>query len=305
MNNNVSDHRSRLTGVIAAMNACYDDQGEIDSGRIRCLTRYLIERGVNGLYVGGSTGEGLIQNVMERKQVLEAVVAENEGQMTIIAHIGAINTRDTVELAQHAEQIGVDAISAIPPFYYPQNERMVQVHWNTVMDSTDLPFIIYNIPATTGFHLSTSLFEEMLQHPKMAGIKMTTASTYELQRFRAIAGPDLIIYNGPDEQYLAGRMMGASAGIGGTYGVMPELFLHIERHYCAGNVDEAQRMQFLVNEIITRLLALPLQSALKNVLKLRGVDCGDVRRPLQSVQQTQLDQIQEIYKLIMEAIESC
>lgn len=294
-----------ISGVVVAMNSCYDGNGEISIEAVRQLTRFLIDKGVNGLYVCGSTGEGLIQSVNERKQVLEAVVEENQGKIAVIAHIGALNTRDSVELARHAEQAGADAISAVPPFYYRYSEKGVRNHWNTIMDSTELPFIIYHIPSTTGFHLGSGLFKEMLAHPKMAGVKITTASSYELQQFRAMGGNDFLLFNGPDEQYLAGRVMGATAGIGGTYGIMPELFLKIERSYQEGNLQEAQKLQFIVNDIITKLLQLPVHSALKEILKLRGIDCGGVRAPLETVTADHIPAVQAIFEQILESVELC
>lgn len=297
--------QSRFSGVFVAMNSCYGDHGEISTEVVRKYTRFLMDKGVNGLYVCGSTGEGLIQSISERKKVLEAVIAENQGQITIIAHIGAINTNDSVELAKHAEQVGADAISAVPPFYYGYSNKAVKEHWVKIMDSTELPFIIYHIPSTTGFHLGPELFQQMLAHPKMAGVKITTASTYELQQFRALGGEDLLLFNGPDEQFLAGRVMGANAGIGGTYGVMPELFLKIERSYLEGRLEEAQRFQYAVNEIVSRLLKLPIYGALKEILKLRGIDCGGVRAPLERVTAEHRSEVEAIYRRIMEYVDQC
>lgn len=295
----------KFHGVIVAMNSCYDDQGKISTDAVRKLTRFLIEKGVNGLYVGGSTGEGLIQNIEERKQVLESVIAENQGQVATIAHIGAITTADSVELAKHAGQAGADAISAVPPFYYQHSEQAVLQHWTAIMDSTELPFILYHIPSTTGFRLSPALFQKMLEHPRMAGVKITTPSSYELQQLRAMGGPELLVFNGPDEQFLAGRIMGASAGIGGTYGIMPELFLKIEACYVQGKISEAQRIQFMVNEIIADLLQLPVYAALKAIMRMRGVDCGEVRAPLETLEASHNEQVQAIYRKIIGAIETC
>lgn len=293
----------KFAGVHVAMNSCYDENGEISTHAVKRFTRFLIDKGVNGLYVCGSTGEGLLQSVEERKQVLEAVIAENQGSIAVIAHVGTLNTRDSMALAEHAEQAGADAISAVPPFYYRYSEKGVRDHWHAIMDRTDLPFIIYHIPATTGFQLSPALFKQMLSSPKMVGVKITTASSYELQQLRVMGGDDILIFNGPDEQLLAGRVMGATAGIGGTYGIMPELFLAIERCYREGDIERAQQFQTKVNEVITKLLQLPIHSALKEILKLRGVDCGSVRAPLEEVTEEQLPAVQEIYEQMMGYVE--
>jgi len=296
---------TKYEGVFVAMNSCYDEFGEVSPSAAKKLTRFLLDKGVSGLYVGGSTGEGLIQSVEERKRMLEAVMEEARGQAVVIAHIGAANTRDSVELARHAERAGADALSSVAPFYYRVSDKAVKQHWNAMIDSTELPFIIYHIPSTTGFHLSASVLQEMKQNPKVIGVKITTSSTYELQQFKAVGGDRFVVFNGPDEQYLAGRMMGANAGIGGTYGVMPELFVALERQIRAGKLEEALSLQVRINEIITRMLELPIYGALKELIKRRGIDCGGVRAPLEQVGGEHERQIDELYNRIMQAVGEC
>ena len=108
----------KYEGIIPAFYACYDAEGKINPAAVRELTRYYIEKGVKGLYVGGSSGECIYQGVAERKVVLENVMAEAKGKLTVIAHIACNNTADSQELAAHAESLGVDAIAAIPPIYF-------------------------------------------------------------------------------------------------------------------------------------------------------------------------------------------
>lgn len=289
----------KFKGIFVAMNSCYGTDGEVSTQAVKKLTRFLIDKGAKGLYVGGSTGEGFLQSTDERKRVLEAVVEENCGQATVIAQVGSISTRESIELSKHAESMNVDAISAVPPFYYKVSEDGVEKHWRNIMDSTTLPFIIYHIPATTGFHMSTRLLKRMASLDQVIGVKITTASTYELQQFKSIGGNDFIVFNGPDEQYLAGRIMGADGGIGGTYGVMPELFLRIEESFLSGDILQAQKWQFVVNDIISDMLQLPIYGAIKELIKLRGIDCGVPRMPLESLSENDKPLAEKIYKKIM------
>ncbi|OCT15536.1 N-acetylneuraminate lyase [Paenibacillus pectinilyticus] len=271
----------QFKGIIIALYASYDDLGEINTEAVRRLARYYATTGVKGLYVGGSSGEGMLQTVEERKQILAAVVAEVGEELTIIAHVGAAATRDSVELAKHAEEVGAHAVSAVPSIYYRLSADSVEGHWQAIIDASSLPFIIYHIPQTTGFHLSKGLLTKMAAQDKVIGVKISAESTFELQQFKAAGGSDFLVLNGPDEQYLAGRAIGADGGIGGTYGVMPELFLKIEMCYAQGNMAEAQAWQFKVNELIVKLLSFPsLYGACKAILKLRGFDIGVPRMPL-------------------------
>ncbi|MBP1961599.1 dihydrodipicolinate synthase family protein [Paenibacillus aceris] len=290
----------RFKGITIAMYSCYNASGEIDLEAARRLARYYAESGVKGLYVGGSSGEGMLQSVTERKLMLEAVVGEVGSELTIIAHVGAPATRDSVELAIHAEKIGAHAVSAVPAIYYRLPAPSVEAHWQAIIDSTDLPFIIYHIPQTTGFQLTLGLLSKMAAQEKVIGVKISAESTFELQQFKAAGGEDFLVLNGPDEQYLAGRSIGADGGIGGTYGVMPELFLHIEKCYAQGRMDDALKWQFIVNELIVELLSFPsLYGACKAILKLRGYDTGEPRLPLLPVAETDLPRIHALNERIL------
>jgi Dihydrodipicolinate synthase/N-acetylneuraminate lyase len=298
------DWVTEFAGIYVAMYSAYDEAGDVSPERAKKLARCYAESGVKGLYVGGSSGEGLLHSVEERKKVLEAVMEEVRGELKIIVHVGANSTRDSVELSRHAEELGADAISAVPSIYYRLSEDAVEAHWQQMIDSTNLPFIIYNIPQTTGFRLSPRLFRKMAAQDKVIGVKMSGESTFELQQFKKAGGDDFLVFNGPDEQYLAGRSIGADGGIGGTYGVMPELFLKIERCYANGDTAEARRWQFIVNELIAELLSFPsLYGAAKAILKLRGLDCGDVRSPLLPVGPEYAGRIEELNGKILRYIE--
>ena len=108
----------KYEGIIPAFYACYDAEGKVSLDACKALTQYYIDKGVQGLYVGGSSGECIYQSKEERKAVLEAVMEVAKGKLTVIAHIACNNTADSQELAAHAESLGVDAIASIPPIYF-------------------------------------------------------------------------------------------------------------------------------------------------------------------------------------------
>lgn len=290
-------------GIIIALYSSYDAEGNIDKEAARNLARHYASTGVKGLYVGGSSGEGMLQSVEERKQMLEAVIAEVGDELTIIAHVGAPSTRDSVELAEHAELVGAHAVSAVPAIYYRLSPDSVESHWQAIIDSTSLPFIIYHIPQTTGFHLSKSLLMKMATQDKVIGVKISAESTFELQQFKAAGGNDFLVLNGPDEQYLAGRSIGADGGIGGTYGVMPELFLKVEQCYVQGDMAEAQKWQFIINDLIVELLSFPsLYGACKAILSLRGFETGQPRMPLLPIKASDQERMEALNNRILDYI---
>ncbi len=293
--------KKKYSGINIALYSCYDSGGNINAATVRKICRFYTDLKVSGLYVGGSTGEGLLQNTDERKRTADAVLEESGGKIPVIVHVGAPATRDAAELAAHAEASGADAVSAVPNVYYPIPEHGIEKHWLKIMERTSLPFIIYNIPQLTGYNLTVNLLKKMSEIPQVIGVKNSSLSTFQIQQFKAAGGDDFIVFNGPDQQYLAGRIMGAEAGIGGTYGIMPELYLQIEKHFSAGNIKEAQKWQYRVNGIITDLNKFPsVHGAMKEIMKLRGFNIGVPRLPLEPVSSDQYPEIRVIHKKIEE-----
>ncbi|MBA8761383.1 dihydrodipicolinate synthase family protein [Staphylococcus coagulans] len=274
----------KYRGIIPAFYACYDSNGEVSLDKVKRQVQYFIDKGVKGIYVNGSSGECIYLNVEERKSIIEAVMEVAKGRLTVINHVACNNTRDSVDLAKHSEKLGVDAIAAIPPIYFKLPEYSIKNYWNTISDAApNTDFIIYNIPQLAGVALSTQLYDEMRQNPKVIGVKNSSIPVQDIQNFVVSGGDNYIVFNGPDEQFLGGRMMGAEGGIGGTYGVMPELFLKLDALIKANQFEQAQKLQFAINEIIAVLVSGHgnMYAIAKEVLRLNEkLDLGSVREPL-------------------------
>ena len=301
----------KFKGIFPAFYACYDDRGEISVERCEAFTRHLINKGVAGLYVGGSSGECIYQSVSERKTVLEAVVRAAEGRIAIIAHVACNNTRDSMKLAAHAESLGVDAIAAIPPIYFKLPPHAIVKYWNDISSAApNTDFIIYNIPQLAGVALTLPLLSEMLKNPRLLGVKNSSMPTMDIERFKhegTKGGRRFIVFNGPDEQLAAGLTAGADAGIGGTYGVMPELFLAMTACVEEGRLAEAAAIQHAVNDIITTLCSCRgnLYAVIKAVIALReGLSLGGVRAPLANIEEADMDTVRLGAAMIDAAIAS-
>lgn len=278
---------TKYQGIIPAFYACYDDAGNISPEGVEALTRYFVKKGVKGVYVGGSSGECIYQSVAERKLLLEHVVKAAEGKLTIIAHVACNNTRDSQELARHAESLGVDAIASIPPIYFKLPEHAIAKYWNDISSAApNTDFIIYNIPQLAGVALTMPLFREMLKNPQVVGVKNSSMPIQDIQMFKdegTRGGRSFVVFNGPDEQFLGGRVLGADGGIGGTYGAMPELFLKLDELLAKRDLETATRLQYAIDNIIYALCATKgnMYATIKGVLRIReGLDLGGVRAPL-------------------------
>lgn len=272
---------TKYQGIFPAFYACYDEQGNISPERVRMLTEHFVQKGVTGLYVGGSSGECIYHSVAERKLVLENVVAQAAGRIVIIAHVACNNTADSMELASHAESLGVDAIAAIPPIYFKLPDRAIAKYWNDISSAApNTDFIIYNIPQLAGVSLNKPLLHTMLQNPNVIGVKNSSMPVQDIEEWR---DEGAIVFNGPDEQLLSGLTAGAVGGIGGTYGSMPCLYLKIFSLVKEGKAPEALPIMDGCRSVINLMCTAKgnLYAVLKAVLRINeGIDVGGVRSPL-------------------------
>ncbi len=288
----------KYMGIIPAFYACYDNDGSISPQGVRALTDYFVEKGVKGVYVNGSSGECIYQSVEDKKLILENVMEQSKGRLTVIAHVACNNTADSMELARHAQSLHVDAIAAIPPIYFHLPEHAIADYWNEISAAApDTDFVIYNIPQLAGVALTMSLFAKMRENPRVIGVKNSSMPVQDIQMFKQAGGDDYVIFNGPDEQFISGRVIGAQGAIGGTYGVMPELFLKMDEYVKAGNMARACEIQYAVNEIIYKMCSAHgnMYGVIKAILKINeGLELGGVRKPLPSL-------IPQDHKIVEEA----
>lgn len=301
----------KYQGVIPAFYACYDENGAVSAEGAKALTRHLISKGVKGVYVGGSSGECIYQHPDERKALLEAVMSEAEGKLTVIAHVGCNNTADSVELAAHAESVGVDAIASIPPIYFHLPEHAIARYWNSMSEAApNTEFVIYNIPQLAGTALTMSLLNEMLKNPNVVAVKNSSMPTQDIQMFKdagiaARGEGNFVVFNGPDEQFVAGRAIGADGGIGGTYAVMPELYNAMHRLVDEGRIAEARAIQYDANRIIYKMCEAHgnLYAVQKELLhRMYGLNLGSVRAPMPGLVPSDEAVVVEAQRMIEQAV---
>ena len=294
---------TKYQGIIPAFYACYDANGEINPAAVREMTRWFIDQGVQGLYVGGSSGECIYQSKEERKIVLENVMAEAKGKLTVIAHIACNNTADSKELAAHAESLGVDAIASIPPIYFKLPPHAIAKYWNDMSAAApNTDFIIYNIPQLAGVSLSVPLLKEMLKNPRVIGVKNSSMPVQDIQMWK---DEGAIVFNGPDEQLISGLVMGAIGGIGGTYGAMPQLYVELYRCVKAGEMAKALEIQNDCCRIIYKMCSGHgnMYGMIKEILrKLGGPDCVSVRAPLAELIESDYAIADECVEMIQAAL---
>ncbi|TDX79555.1 N-acetylneuraminate lyase [Neorhizobium sp. R1-B] len=282
---------TNLEGIFSALLTPFKDDETIDRAAIGPFVDFQVRQKIQGTYVGGSSGEAMLQSLQERSNALEWTADAAAGRLALIAHVGAIATADTIELARVANTNGYNAVSAITPYYYGFSREEVMEHYRALADASALPLIIYNFPArTAGF--STEELSNLLGHGNIIGIKHTSSDMFQLERLRQ-TNPDALIYNGYDEMCLAGLASGARGAIGTTYNFMGDLFVALQAHVLAGQIEDARTLQRVANDIIDVLIAVGVMPGSKAALDVMGVPIGPSRRPFRKLHDADRARLEE------------
>ena len=285
-----------MKGIYSALLVSFNEDGSLNENGLRQIVRHNIDVcGIDGLYVGGSTGENFMLPTEMKKRIFSIVADENKGQVNLIAQVGSLNIEESVELAKYATDLGYNALSAVTPFYYKFTFDEIKHYYNTIINSVDNKMIIYSIPFLTGVNMSVDQFGELFENEKIIGVKFTAGDFYLLERLRK-AYPDKLIFSGFDEMMLPAVVLGVDGAIGSTFNVngkkSKELFYLAKE----GKIAEALNLQHEVNDFITDVLDNGLYQTLKGLLSLQGVDAGYCKRPIKSQTEEMKKGTEKIYR---------
>lgn len=285
----------KFKGLFSALLTPFNKDNTVNTASLKKLVEFNIENGIDGFYVGGSTGEGLLLTNEERKEIFKCVAQANAGRVTLIAHVGTISTDAAIDMAKCAEELGYDAISAVAPYYYGFPLEAVIGYYNDIANSTDLPMIIYNFPNSGSFSLTKEIANKLFKNNKFIGIKHTSSDMFALQQFKQL-DREIIVYNGFDETLLAGLAMGADGAIGSTYSFMGKKFKQIMQEFYKGNIEHAQELQNEADEIICEMIKYGVFQSEKAILTELGIDMGECRRPFLPISEKCRKSMQKIAK---------
>ncbi|HDH2321988.1 TPA: N-acetylneuraminate lyase [Klebsiella quasipneumoniae subsp. similipneumoniae] len=290
-----------LRGVMAALLTPFDGQQKLDKESLRRLVRFNLRQGVDGLYVGGSTGEAFVQSGTERQEVLEIVAEEAKGKMTLIAHVGCVSTLESQQLARAVVGYGYDAVSAVTPFYYPFSFEEHCAHYQAIIESADgLPMVVYNIPALSGVKLTLDQINTLVTLPGVGALKQTSGDLFQMEQIRR-AHPDLVLYNGYDEIFASGLLAGADGGIGSTYNIMGWRYQGMVAALKVGDVAKAQQLQCECNKVIDLLIKTGVFRGLKTVLHYMDVVSVPLcRKPFAPVDEKFLPELKALAQQLMQ-----
>ncbi|MBR6785644.1 MAG: N-acetylneuraminate lyase [Clostridia bacterium] len=268
-----------MNGIFTALLTPFKDDYSINEASLKKLVEFNLEKGINGFYVGGSTGEGLIMTAEERKEVFRIVKEAAGDKVPLIAHCGSISTDEAIGMAKTAEALGYDAVSAVAPLYYGFSFPAIRKYYDDIVSSVNIPMVVYNFPGGSGVTFTADYAAEMFKDERYMGIKHTSNDLYTLHQFKQKIDRPVTIFNGFDEMCLGGLAMGADGAIGSTYNFMGDKFIRIYNEFKAGNIEKAQEIQTEANEIIAEMIKYTVLPCEKAIMTHLGIDCGPCRRP--------------------------
>ena len=291
----VSEKWQAFRGIISAVITPMHADESVNYAALETLAHAQLARGVEGFYCCGSSGEGPLLRFDERKQVLSTLVNAAAGKVPVIAHVGTPRTQDAVELAKSAEQDGASAVSLVPPYYYKYSREEIIAYYRRVLDAISIPVILYNIPQFTGVELDSLTAEALLGDEQVLGVKHTSHNLYSLERMIA-RYPDKVFFNGFDEIFLSSLSAGATATVGTTVNLQPELFLALRNAFRQGDIPKAQRLQQQINEVVESLVARGVFQSAKYLAGKGVVDTGPTREPFVALTAAQREELDALHQ---------
>lgn len=285
-----------LKGIFSALLVAFDKNGNIDEKGIRETVRHNIDNmQVDGLYVGGSTGENFMLSTDDKKRIFKIAMDESKGKISMIAQVGSLNLKEAVELGKYATELGYDALSAVTPFYYKFTFEEIKNYYNTIVNETNNKMILYSISLLTGVNMSVAQFGELFENENIIGVKFTEGNFYLMERLRH-AFPTKLLYSGFDEMLLSASVLNIDGAIGSTYNVNGLNAKKIFNLTKEGKVNEAREIQKTTNNMIDAILDNGLFQTLKELLKCQGVSAGYCKEPLGKLSPEKIERAKEIYR---------
>jgi N-acetylneuraminate lyase len=292
-----------LRGVIPALVSPLTESGDPAPSATRRLVRALIEEGAPGLYILGSTGQGIMLPEVARRRITELVVDEVGGKIPVVVHVGAVTTDEGIRLSKHAASVGIAGVSAIAPPIGGGLPEIVMRHYRDIAAATDVPFVVYHFDGATSMAQGVHAYAEaLLDIPNIAGIKMTSRDMHAMTSLHALVGDRIEIYSGADELMCQAVMSGAAAAIGTYYNVWLSACTAARKAACEGRVDGAVRFMHAFREAIETTM-FDAWGFMRAALTLRfEIDVGPALRPLGSSEYVWTDkEVRRILRAVDEA----
>jgi 4-hydroxy-tetrahydrodipicolinate synthase len=286
---------AQLGTILTAMVTPFDQGGGLDLREAQRLTRWLIERGNDGLVVAGSTGEGQTLDSRERVALWKAVKEAARDDAVVVANAGTNSTRESVAAVQEAASAGVDAILAVVPYYNKPTQSGMLAHFGAIAQCTQLPVVVYNIPGRTAANmLPETLFELARRHSNLAGVKESSGDLKQIGLILRGRPKGFVVWSGDDHLFLPCLALGADGVVGVASHLCSPEYKRMMEAYCAGRVEEAAQIHGSLLPLIDALFATTSPIPVKWAMRQLGFRVGECRLPLDAMPSSLADRLRPL-----------
>ncbi|AMQ05071.1 4-hydroxy-tetrahydrodipicolinate synthase [Sporosarcina psychrophila] len=278
--------------VLTAMVTPFDENGEIDFQATKNLINYLIANGTDGLVVSGTTGESPTLTEEEKVKLFKFTVDVVNGRVPVIAGTGSNNTKGSIELTILAEDVGVDGIMLVAPYYNNPSQEGLYQHFKTISEVTSLPIILYNVPGRSVVNISAETVIRLSKIPNIVSIKEASGDLDAMVEIITHTPEDFSLYSGDDGLTIPVLSIGGTGVISVASHVIGNEMQTMIEHFKSGNIQEAAKDHRRLLPIMKALFAAPNPSPVKAALNLKGIPVGGVRLPMIPLSDEQLSSLQ-------------
>lgn len=293
----------KLYGIITAMTTPFTADGKVDVKAVEQQTEFLIGKGVQCLYPCGTTGEMYLMSTEERQLVAETVVRKAAGRVTVYIHVGAMKMEETIQLAVHAASIGADGVGIVTPSYFTVSDSAMVSYYKTICARLpkDFPVYVYVIPQLAHNDITAATMQNISDEcPNVIGVKYSFGDIRRTAEYRRVDNGAFSVVTGADDLLLPCLALGCDGCVSGCSGPFPEAFERIYQAYIKGDMKKAYEYQCKATDLVKLMKAGADMSIFKNVLTMRGVEGGHMRKPLLDLPAEEVAKLKEAVKSYLE-----
>ncbi len=270
----------KFHGIVPALVTPFNAAQEVDEPALAALIESLISSGVHGLFVLGTNGEFFALSDAEKVRIAKLTVELAAGRVPVIAGTGAFATRDVIELNKKMSDVGVQALSVITPFFNAVSQSELINHYQSIGDASDLPIMLYNIPAKTGMSIGIQAVAALSQHPQIKGIKDSAGNFDALVQMMRYRSDDFAVFAGTDSLIYWNLLAGGDGAVAATANAVPHVVMEIWNQFQAGNHEAARAAQEALRPLRDAFALGTMPSVLKKATDLLNVPVGPCRAPV-------------------------
>jgi dihydrodipicolinate synthase/N-acetylneuraminate lyase len=277
----MTDRAAVPAGILCALVTPFGEDQSPDPGPLRAVIDFLIDRGVHGLFVLGTTGEGPMLDATERRGTAGLAVGHVDGRVPLVLHCGAPDTRTTAGLAEHGDRIGADGVAAVVPYFFRHGPEDLFRHFETVAAAAPgLPHYVYENPERVGYSAGVSVVASLVNEvPNVVGVKDTGDTIGKITDYLSQPGRPIQVYVGNNSTILPALVVGARGAVSAMANAVPELAVAVFDRWNEGRLDQARELQFVLARLTAALAGVPFVGGVKHLMARRGLPAGGCRAP--------------------------